>query len=66
MATTWSMKSDIRDIATRMELRDKSYEVSITELKKDVKMMQIDITNIQLHLAETKVAKPNDLVKGDQ
>lgn len=28
MATTWSMQSDIRDIATRMELREEIYEVS--------------------------------------
>lgn len=62
MATTWSMRSDIRDISTRMELRDSVYSQNIGQLKekiqeqgKDIKMMQLDVTNIQLSLAKAGI-----------
>jgi len=55
--TTWSIKSDVRDMATRLEMReesDKQYRDilsnQLTEQKAQIKLLQMDVTDLKLQI----------------
>lgn len=58
MATNWSMRSDLRDVSTRMEFYQRQYTDLRTaqveqsnETKRELRMIQISLEEIQLALA---------------
>lgn len=55
--TTWSIKSDVRDMATRLEMReeaDKQYRDilsnQLSEQKSQIKLLQMDVTDLKLQM----------------
>lgn len=62
--TTWSIRSDVRDVATRMELRDETYrkdqddmKAQIRQLSSRYEMLQVTINELQLSLATRQKEK---------
>lgn len=62
--TTWSIRSDVRDVATRMELRDETYRKDQEDLKAQIRqlsaryeMLQVNMTELQLSLATRQKEK---------
>lgn len=62
--TTWSIRSDVRDVATRMELRDETYrkdqedvKAQIRQLSARYEMLQVTMTELQLSLATRQKEK---------
>lgn len=55
--TTWSIKSDVRDMATRLEMReesDKQYRdllsSQLADQKAQIKLLQMDVTDLKLQV----------------
>lgn len=64
--TTWTLKSDVRDIATRMELRDEKYsdqlkalQDQMSEQKRGLNMVQIDVNELRLQAAADGASNKN-------
>lgn len=64
VGSTWGMRSDLRDIQTRVELRQESYvedrenmQQSIKNLQAKVELMTLEIQNLNLALASAGVER---------
>ena len=64
VGSTWGMRSDLRDIQTRVELRQESYvedrenmQSSIKGLQAKVELMTLEIQNLNLALASAGVER---------
>lgn len=59
LGATWSLKSDVRDLSTRMELREKVYANDTEALKgrmadqeRKIELMRYDLSQLTLALAK--------------
>ena len=62
--TTWSIRSDVRDVATRLELREENYrkdqdalQGQMRQLSARYEMLQVDVNDLKLALARSQKEK---------